>query len=142
MQKNKKKKAPGQLRKTSAALTPEDDKEIAELIGAVNKTSDKTAPGDKEKIGPKFIRHTSRSGREYFSDATTREAVWASALPKNAIIMEQKPEALPAAGQSVESQPVMTSIFKRHVSASGKEYFSDLNTRETVWELPQDAIVL
>jgi hypothetical protein len=102
VQKKKKKKAPGQLRKTSAALVPADEIEIAGLVAKAQKTED-VAPLGKGKVSAPSLT-----------------------------------------SMDLGTPPIASKkrSFKRHVSGSGREYFADINTNETVWELPEGAVVL
>ncbi len=59
-------------------------------------------------------------------------------------VAEKRNDLNPAveAVKTADSLHKRSESFKRHVSSDGHVYYSNIDTKETVWTLPADAIVL
>ena len=106
-----------------------------------------TEEGDTEKANPllmgntrTYVRHLSSSGREYFADPITGATLWKEDLPGGAHIVDQTSASKSAVSGSNRHRRARS--FQKHQSIDGKVYYSDTQTKETVWELPEDAILI
>lgn len=137
--KQKKKKAPGQIRDRVPDISPAEgtgDLNLSEVLASTSQANPLMEAKQKT-----FVRHTSKSGREYFFDPVTKETLWKEDLPQDAHVVQEHTKTHPEP-HGVNTKHARNLSFHKHQSIDGRKYFSNTVTNETVWELPEGAVVI
>ena len=110
----------------------------------VSNKSDDTYKGDPWKVIESYFSgtHLKRAVRhqiESYNDEIAAKFKLSSRIAKNQLLEDAETTNQTNSGKPLHKK---SRSFRAHKTAEGKVYYSDTNTNETRWYLPEDAVLL